>query len=166
MNVTRAIQVATGVDDQGLLTVSRMADSVLASGDHSAFGPVAQASNSYVDSVVTIRSALSMSGDDPEPQWFYTCFINTTHFTRSSASIFQAAASVPTWSQEQDQVLRQTVADMHTAAQYVHLLATGERSIDPKADILPGPNATLSPQTTCDQISLLGAKMSQRQWPG
>jgi len=162
---SRAVQTATQIDDQRLLALAASADLALASSDHSSFKVVAQQGRSYLDSVVTMRSTLGLSTDDPEPEWFYTCFNSTAQATRAMATLFDPAGGLASWTQPQTDLIRQTVTDLHTLSDDVDLVSTGGQSLAPKSSALPGPNGQFSAQDKCNQIVSLANDLSQRQWP-
>jgi hypothetical protein len=161
----RVLQAATQVDDQRLLALANDADLALAGSDHALFTVVAQEGKAYLDSVVTMRSTLAMSSDDPEPAWFYTCFDSTARAARATATLFAAAGGSATWSQQQGAVVSQTVTDLRTVSDQVDLITTGGQSVAPKSADRPGPNGQFSVQGKCAQIVSLADDLAQRQWP-
>lgn len=166
MAQARAVQNAAEVDDQQLVTASSAADLALSSDNHQMFSMVGLQGTTYTDTVRNMRSSLNLAADNPEPEWFYTCFGSTESVMKGSARIFNAASGVPTWSDSQGAVIRQTVTDLGTASQYVDRIVTGGHLIDPKAPVLVPPNGTFDSQQLCDQINKLAGDLTQRQWPG
>ncbi len=161
-----ALEVAARIDDQRLAALADLADSAFAGTGHAAFKMVAEASRSYVDSVVTMRAALGLPAGDPMPDWFYACFSSTSTATRSSAQVFDAAGGSPDWTPEQAALVQRTISDLRTISDTVDMVASGGQLVSPTSSVRPGPNGVFSSEAACGQVVTLGDTMSQRQWPG
>ena len=162
----RVLRVAAQQDDQAIVAAAHIADSALAADNPQMLGLVAVLGKGYTDGVGETQSALGLGSGGPEPDWFFTCFDSTAAVMRGSASIFESASSVPSWSDSQATVVRQTVADLDKASQLVDMVATGGQLTTPKSAALPGPNGNFDSQTACTEITHLGDALSQRIWPG